>query len=412
MFDTQHDCAFHAQCVMCPLVCRPGQDSQESRPQPRPQPPPSQAPADTEELDHALPRQQHALPLQPAENHNVHPPADTAADAATPAQSEDPPTSIPPQHNTAPGQDPSQAAKPLSSADSTLVPGSSSSTGKPVNGESQQASCATQEAAGEAVSRQLGSDSSQEAGEAAAAGTTAHAAAASTNAVPLQSPLPVAAPTAGPGSMQDFLSFLLPAENPPAAPGPSSRAASPHPPPRPLITSSPPTASATANISTILQHAPNGTTPSPATRVDSRQHQASRRVKPYTTTAQGPAAPYRPPSAAPYRPPSAVYDPPQADALLPSQGVRLCVASLHLLVIAGAISSSLTRLSCLCTLVIMSGLALPDWHNRYGIVGHKHICLSFVYLVDVQALTVFRAGCTLSKLVMVRTSLARTTLVP
>ena len=117
----------------------------------------------------------------------------------------------------------------------------------------------------------------------AAFSATAHAHAASPSAA--SCPAAAAAPAApGPGSMQDFLSFLLPAENPSAAPSSSARALS----------------------QTASSKQP--------------QSQPSRRTKPYTTTARAPAAPYRPPGALPYRPPSAMYDPTQADATQSSQG--------------------------------------------------------------------------------------------
>ena len=90
---------------------------------------------------------------------------------------------------------------------------------------------------------------------------------ASTTAAPAAAAAPAATPSSGAGSMQDFLSFLLPAENP-------SSSAAPSP---------------------LAQPAPV------------KQPQPSRRAaRPYQSTSRTPVAPYRPPGTA--------YDPSQAEA--------------------------------------------------------------------------------------------------
>ncbi len=90
---------------------------------------------------------------------------------------------------------------------------------------------------------------------------------AAATAAPAAAPVPAATPSSIAGSMQDFLSFLLPAENPSTSASPSS----------------------------VVQPAPV------------KQPQPSRRAaRPYQTTARAPVAPYRPPGTA--------YDPSQAEA--------------------------------------------------------------------------------------------------
>ena len=90
---------------------------------------------------------------------------------------------------------------------------------------------------------------------------------AAATAAPAAAPAPAATPPSVAGSMQDFLSFLLPAENP-------STSASP---------------SAVAQPALVAQ-------PQPSRRA----------ARPYQSTARTPVTPYRPPGTA--------YDPPQAEA--------------------------------------------------------------------------------------------------
>ena len=94
---------------------------------------------------------------------------------------------------------------------------------------------------------------------------------------PATTSAPAAAPSSGPGSMQDFLSFLLPAEIPP--------------------TSSP---------------APSSSSVAPA-----KQAQPSRWAsRPYSNTSRAPIAPYRPPGTS--------YDPTQAELAQSGQHMLTC----------------------------------------------------------------------------------------
>ena len=142
-------------------------------------------------------------------------------------------------------------------AAATAVPSHAASTAAPVATSAPGSTTATPAAA-----------------SAPAASTTAPAAApvtvpapAASKAAPAAAPAPAATPSSVAGSMQDFLSFLLPAENPSTSACPSS----------------------------VAQPAPV------------KQPQPSRRAaRPYQTTARAPVAPYRPPGTA--------YDPSQAEA--------------------------------------------------------------------------------------------------
>ncbi len=147
------------------------------------------------------------------------------------------------------------------------------SKGSAGNSADQQQDGAPQEAAATAASAAVPSPAAAAAAPvatstpaaAAAAPVTAPAPAAA--AAPAAAPAPAATPSSGAGSMQDFLSFLLPAENP-------STSAAPSP---------------------VMQAAPV------------KQPQPSRRAaRPYQSTARTPVAPYRPPGT--------VYDPSQAEA--------------------------------------------------------------------------------------------------
>lgn len=134
----------------------------------------------------------------------------------------------------------------------------------PVKEAAATEEAAEQAAATEEADRQQQADSSQ-------------AAAAKAAVAPV--PAPAAAPSPGAGSMQDFLSFLLPAENPSISGSAPSGAASQR-----ALPSQPQSRS--------QQHAQ----PQPPPR----------RPKPYSSTARAPVAPYRPPGS--------VYDPPLVEA--------------------------------------------------------------------------------------------------
>ena len=289
-----------AQQLEAAVGAAPAQESQ-------PQLPSATAPVQPVGEDDILPssKQQRDQP-QHAADHNAAPPSEIAVAAAATAPAEDSHTSTSTEQGTELAKGTMQSASASLPADSTPLTDNVTRSSKSAESESQPALSSTQEIVGEAASSQAGGDSNQEADEAAAGAATHAASAASTSFAPASAPAAAAAPAHGPGSMQDFLSFLLPAENPSAASAMSSRAT---PPPAPSGRPSPTegTERGQGGSGQPLAQAPP---------------QPSRRVKPYTTTARAPAAPYRPPSAAFYRPPATVYDPTQADSRQSGQGMH------------------------------------------------------------------------------------------
>lgn len=258
------------------------------------------------------PQQQYDQPQHTAD-HNAGPPAEKSASVAATAAavSEDSQTSALTEQGTKLQKGSEHISGPSLPADSTPAPESITGSSKSAEVESQPALSSSQEAVGEAASRQAdGNSGNQEAADAAT-----HAASTASTSFAFAA---AAAPAPGPCSMQDFLSFLLPAENPSAVSAMSSRAMPlPAPSSRPSPTE--PTDSATAGRQG-LQDTPTLSAGGQGGSQAQVPPQPSRRMKPYTTTARAPAAPYRPPSTAPYRPPGVVYDPTQADAWQLSQG--------------------------------------------------------------------------------------------
>ena len=302
--------------------------AQESHPQLPLQLPPATTPVQSVDEDDtwSSPKQQHDQP-QHAADHNTAPSAESAAAvAASAAPIEDSHNSTTTEQDTELAKGTMQTAGASSSADSTPLPDNATSSSKFAEAESQPALSSTQEAVGEAASSQAGGGIVLEANEAAT-----HAASApstSTAHAPATAPATAAAPAPGPGSMQDFLSFLLPAENPSAASA-MSRATPPRgPSSAPLASEA--TESAQANPHSLSATGQGGPGRPQAPLLAQAPPHPPRRVKPYTTTARAPVAPYRPPIAAPYRTPGAVYDPTQADGRQPGQGVHpVCLAFLY-----------------------------------------------------------------------------------
>ena len=335
LFATVQTNAAQAQALAQPLQAAFA-PALQSDPQLPSQLPPVTAPVHSLEEDDTMssPKQQRDPP-QHAADHNADLAAETAAAAAAAAVTEDSHISTSTAQSTELAKGTVETAVPSLPADSTSMPENVPSSSKSTEVKSQPVLSSSQSSVRKAASSQAGGTSSQEADEVAASAATHAASAASTSFAPAAAAAPApaaaaapapeaaAAPAAGPGSMQDFLSFLLPAENPSAASAMSSRAT---PLPAPSSRSSPtkPTESAKAGrqglmIPPMVSAWGQGGSGQPQAQATS---QPSRRVKPYTTTARAPAAPYRPPNAAPYRPPGAVYDPIQAESRHLGQGMH------------------------------------------------------------------------------------------
>ena len=327
LFATVQTNAAQAQALAQPLQAAFA-PALQSDPQLPSQLPPVTAPVHSLEEDDTMssPKQQRDPP-QHAADHNADLAAETAAAAAAAAVTEDSHISTSTAQSTELAKGTVETAVPSLPADSTSMPENVPSSSKSREVKSQPVLSSSQSSVRQAASSQAGGTSSQEADEVAASAATHAASAASTSSAPVaaaaSAPAAAPAPAAGPGSMQDFLSFLLPAENPSAASAMSSRAT---PPPAPSSRASPtePTDSAKAGrqglmIPPTVSAWGQGGSGQPQAQATP---QPSRRVKPYTTTARAPAAPYRPPNAAPYRPPGALYDPTQAENRQLGQGMH------------------------------------------------------------------------------------------
>lgn len=255
-----------------------------------PQLPLSAVPSEGDDESSPLPKPQGAQP-----EHAAHyQPAETAVAAAATVATEEPHTSASTQQGVKSATGTLQTVGAPPSADNPTLPDQvTSSSSKSAVVESQPATSSTRKAEGEAASSQAGGDSDQRRDESAAPSLAPSPA---TSLAPSPAPTAAAARAPGPGSMQDFLSFLLPAENPSAAAALSSRAVPQQAPSRgPSLTEAAPTPPA-GSQGGYRQPQAQATPMAQAPPLAQAPPQPSRRVKPYTSTARAPAAPYRPPS--------------------------------------------------------------------------------------------------------------------